>query len=409
MRIQNPGVSPTLDLPAVSPFRGFSVPDQEVYPDVLHIAVVERSVYLVNRFLESHHSILGQSCVGFREAVDSWIKSGAPDFDAVWDVSFGVLWDVVRSDPDTTLPGTVERIAADLALRLAALRWPLKLTIRLSGPTCLRFSRWIFPRTCEMSLECTGKDAILTIVDSDRRHWIHYFTFGNSMWMNESRTHVQSIRVGLDSWIVVPSQCLRFPEYYGNHTHYDEMPVEFPSRTEEALEIIGTCIPQYLGWIRRVVRSVAVLRQIKPGDIFGGSRRNTPGLIHVTNSGNCFDIADTLIHESAHQYFNILSNFGETADKGQGEKYFSPFVREFRDLSRILMTYHAFGNALLFYSSAIDFGLGERAELTRIGGMIKRNLNLLEGYIQSGECLSELGMEIYLPLRSKLSAVSLEE
>lgn len=264
--------------------------------------------------------------------------------------------------------------------------------------TCF-FSDWILERVvAAVSFEdCARKKVVL--VASDELSVEKKFEYASGSWCSDIPKSVVRLKYGTDFLhILLNSNCV------GSGFVYSDFEInvdQFVRRVGDAFNMIGSCAPQYLEWIFGSIKYICPLAEVPGGTIRGGSIFNSPALVQVGNSIHICEIADTLIHEASHQYFYLAQRFGPlSADRVQC--YFSPFVQADRDLATILMTFHAFGNALIFHRAAAKFGV---ARSRYIAEKMAGPLATISGYLEGNPDLTEAGIAIYRPLREHLGSL----
>lgn len=86
-----------------------------------------------------------------------------------------------------------------------------------------------------------------------------------------------------------------------------------------------------------------------------GSASDLPGLIWLDILGS-LQILESIVHESAHQYFFLAEASGELADSSHEERYPSPFRSDLRPLRSVLLAYHALAHICRMYCDAFSAG-----------------------------------------------------
>lgn len=169
-----------------------------------------------------------------------------------------------------------------------------------------------------------------------------------------------------------------------------------------ALELLGEAAPEYRAWVLCLLKEVTPIG--RPGErvLASGSSALRPGGIDVAVPASAIETAEMLIHECSHQYFHMLSWFGALVTK-DARPHYSPLKGCERPLDRILLGYHAFGNAILAYEQLRAHGHGEgiAGRYRVISGYLDELVKPLVDEVG----LSELGREILRPLRTRLGAV----
>jgi HEXXH motif-containing protein len=129
------------------------------------------------------------------------------------------------------------------------------------------------------------------------------------------------------------------------------------------LKVIENYAPEYKQWISMLVNEISPL----PGLGAKGSNSNSfisfPGHIHLSVPYSVSSGIVTLVHESSHQYFQLLQWHTDFVTDDSVEVY-SILKNRRRPLVKLLLGYHAFVNALAALRLVSDRGFME-ADLSR--------------------------------------------
>lgn len=107
------------------------------------------------------------------------------------------------------------------------------------------------------------------------------------------------------------------------------------------------CHPQYEIWVARVLQTILIMRP-EDGSFRTGGWEKLAGVIYLDDCMDVYLIAESLVHEAAHQYFYLGEMLVEFSDDDENQ-FHSPAVGEMRSLREILLAFHAFGNVVVFY------------------------------------------------------------
>jgi HEXXH motif-containing protein len=114
-------------------------------------------------------------------------------------------------------------------------------------------------------------------------------------------------------------------------------------------------------------------------------------------------VAELLVHESSHQYFHYLEIDTLPTNGRDKNLYPSPYVEKDRPIDRILLSFHAFANIVLFYRACLSAGLTEDRHLA--DESIAYNCPILARFgevLEQSPGLTEAGRELFEPLRDRL-------
>jgi HEXXH motif-containing protein len=164
------------------------------------------------------------------------------------------------------------------------------------------------------------------------------------------------------------------------------------------LEASGT---GYASWVAAMVRYVVPVTR-PPGGYVSGSTSEVPGVITLSPGAGAIRIAESLVHEAAHQYFYFASRFGAMVDADAGATYYSPLKRTNRSLDNILLAYHAVANMVAFYELLRNSTVW-RPELDGTLAATRADCEVLDGHLHGNPHLQEAGQIVYQPIRGWLA------
>lgn len=166
--------------------------------------------------------------------------------------------------------------------------------------------------------------------------------------------------------------------------------------------------PQYLPWVERVLKGLVVCPLQAQFRQVSGSWEDVPGYVHVSSPHPGIDVAEIMVHESAHQYFYMLQQVGPLDDASDTTLYWSPPIRRHRPLSRILMAYHALANVMLLYDGVrrqpqadVEDSFYVRANLPDLRAAVQA----LDEPLRDNPALTALGRGLYQPLAERLETL----
>ena len=168
----------------------------------------------------------------------------------------------------------------------------------------------------------------------------------------------------------------------------------------ECLSLVERSMPEYRAWVLCLLKEITPIRRPAKDTIASNSSAIRPGGIDIAVPASPTETAEMLIHECSHQYFHMASWVGSMVTP-DARPYYSPLKNCERPLDRILLGYHAFGNALIAFERFCKMGLEQEiAERVRtVAGYMEQ----LRVPVEKEEGLSELGIAIYRPLRARLA------
>jgi HEXXH motif-containing protein len=169
----------------------------------------------------------------------------------------------------------------------------------------------------------------------------------------------------------------------------------------QALEILEAHAPAYYRWVFRIVRQVVLLRP-ENELLRSGGETNLLALIYMSCVAKPMALAEMLVHEASHHYFNLLCRVGPPDDGTDKNLYFSPAVNRPRPLDRILIAYHAFANISLLYRLCLDGGVADDGYCRAGLSQMLPQLEQLESPLRDNPALTPVGRALFEPLFSRL-------
>ncbi len=172
-----------------------------------------------------------------------------------------------------------------------------------------------------------------------------------------------------------------------------------------ALEAVARFAPEYLPWIGGAVRVVAGW----PGSgdkVMSGSVPGQPGVVYVSSPLSTLRVAESLIHEAAHQYFHIGELHTRFHTLADAATYWSPYVQKERPIDRILLAYHAFANVSVFYQRVLA-GTDDAATVARARFALEQHrphLHTFREVLERSPGITAPGRALHRTLAARLAA-----
>ena len=339
----------------------------------------------------------GAGLVGF---ITHWCTA-APSFETAWDSAFG------RAELALSGNAGPPDAAIRMALRLTEAGYDGSWQAHLA-PTTLRLQHLLLTGVEEVVAHSVGKDRQIAVRRG--RNWVECrWDDATGLWHSSDAPVVPTFGIGraicLLSADSAPPDELHAPAFVDDLQPLEIIDKDVIALFQEGLELLDEL--GYSPWVEKVLRAILVSVKMPQLRIRSGSTNSQPGTIHVSYPASVFDIAETLIHECAHQYFNIVNWFGDFDDGSDTKLYWSAAAQKYRTLVRILIGYHAFANILLFYEALQEADIDD-------GGYVEQNLSDMRSKVEhldeplrGNPALTDLGLAIYTPLADRLqSAIS---
>ncbi|GAB4197056.1 MAG: hypothetical protein OHK0022_15060 [Roseiflexaceae bacterium] len=382
---QNSGAPDTVDTYC----RGFSCPQEPWNDSFAELLAVEFGRGAVRAFLSRFGDELDNYSQGIKPLVGGWLASPT-DFDTVWNEAFSQTY-------RTALARDLHKarvVAATLATHLTVSGFAADWEIAFEQPLRLRWGRALLPPASRIRVSSNGLAATVRISNSDGEQQIT-LQRSRAGWETDQAEALPSFGAPHTQIVVLPQHALS-PTLYGDLVAEatPSIPPEQIEAWQASVELLAQHAPIYLPWVQRVFRQVFALRQVE--GIRNGSYEHAFGLVYVSHYLDAVTLAETLIHESAHQYANLIAHLSPLSNGSDPNKYYSPAVRTMRSIDRVLIAYHAFANVLLFYRmclqagaiSAADYAFHERRMIDLIGPL-EEPLRTSPGLTAVGRALAD--------------------
>ena len=383
------------DLGLEKGYTGFSCPLESFDESLAQMIAGEYARSVLGVFVERFAPLLSKT--GLDDLFSSLLHADLA-FELAWSSELGNLHKVTRlGDEEHALKN-----AAAFALMASAKGFAGEWQLRLSKATKFFWDDWVLP-ACDQ----------LTVISGDATASIKLSLAGEQTQILFERTS--------DGWkCQTPARAVRLPSF-GSGTHrlvllprYAALDSGFfrdvddaaaaldtfsPALIEtltETLYLLEEHLPHYFDWVVRIIQRVAVLHS-GPNVLYSGNRENQYGTIHISDNFRVLSLAEMLIHEASHQYFELLNKLGPTVDPGHTELYYSPVKQCDRPLHKILFAYHAFGNVMLFYRGVAEGGLAD-SRFAKFQNVLNDELCQLEQPLLENDAILPIGRALVKPL-----------
>ncbi len=375
--------------------RGFSCPYEHFDESLFSLLIREHAAIVGRLFTDQYRETLTKNSCGLSDALENWIEE---DFsiESPLDPAFGeALWAIVDCDPGKSVAA-----GCAIALYLGSQGLPSTWSAQLSEARTLRWGEYVIPRAESLAVESNGRQA-----------FIEWRINGTANRVQLSRTEAgwesameRMPQVAFDPWKlrILPRHTLemKLPEHVVREALGSIKPSELENFTQ-ALLILSQYVSAYIPWIGRTLTH-AFLLDPKQGYVESGSVEYYLGFAHFSAYANPAAIAELLIHEASHQYFNILRLLGPFDDGTDKELYYSTAVRRPRPLDRIGVAYHAFANVLIYYRECLAGGIDDDGWCERHLERWTRDLRILEKPLRQNRALTNIGRSLCEPLIERL-------
>lgn len=381
------------DLGLENEYVGFSCPLESFNEPLAQTIASEYARSVRGVFVERFAHLFSNT--GLDDLFSRLLYADLP-FELAWSSDLGNLYKVTRSgDEDQAMKN-----AAAFALMAGAKGFGGEWQLELSNATKFFWDDWALP-------DCDH----LTVISSDANASI-------KLSLDGAQTQVFFER-SLDGWkCQTPARAVRLPSFgsgkrrlvllpryatldHGVFQDVNALALETfpPSLIEvltQALDLLEEHLPHYFDWVVRIIRRVIVLHA-GPNVLHSGSPENQHGTILISDNSRALSVAEMLIHESSHQYLELLNKLGPTVDPGHTELYYSPAKQCDRPLHKILLAYHAFANVMLFYRGVAECGLAD-SRFAKFQNLLNDELRQLEQPLLDNDAILPIGRALVKPL-----------
>ena len=383
------------DLGLEKGYTGLSCPLESFNESLAQTIASEYARSVLGVFVERFAQVLSKN--GLDDLFSSLLSADLP-LELAWSSDLGNLYQATKlGDEDHAL-----KTAAAFALMAGARGFCGEWQLELSRPTKFFWDDWALP----------GCDK-LTVINSDADASIN-------LSLDSDQTQVTFVR-SLDGWkCQTPARAVRLPSFGSGRRRLVLFPrsaaidsglfrdVDFPDAALEtfspalietltrALDLLEEHLPHYFDWVVRIIRRVAVLH-FEGNVLHSGNHEHQYGTIHISDNARVLSVAEMLIHEASHQYFELLNKMGPTVDPNHTQLYYSPVTQCDRPLHKILLAYHAFANVMLFYRGVAECGLADSSS-AKFQNVLNDELSQLEQPLLESDAILPIGRALVEPL-----------
>lgn len=380
----------------VSSLRGFACPHERFDEGVFSRLVREYAQTLASLVLDRY----GEGVVDDSDCLNAVF--GLPSctsYRAFWSPALGHCLAALRTEDLKA----AQRGLGESLLNAARHGLPGHWRIDFAEPSSFTWGFSLLPAADRLEVHSTGCDISIRVDNTARSYTFEFKRPDASKeWAGDTGREIAHIERGDLNVMVLSDSNLRelrlpipaFPAL-------DQVSTTQTARLLDCMDFVAEHAPQYTGWIERVQAQLVLLRS-EEGRIQSGNFAGYFGYTYATDLDDPLKMGEMLIHESCHQYFNVLARLGDLVED-DGRLFYSPVVRTERPADRILLAYHAFANVELFYRICADAGINID-QCTRALTCTVPDVNALERILTSEVQLTSLGTSIFQPLRERRSA-----
>ena len=286
--------------------------------------------------------------------------------------------------------------AALLGAHLTAHGRPGDWSARFQKPHRVRFGRLLTPELIALSVE---GGAVSYETDSGERRTI-------AMDKNaEGVLEIAAADLGDGRAILVPD--LSAIDTLSIHEKEGHSQSELSTRVseiEQAIRLTRGLAPEYIAWYGDAVQAVVGLPVLIEGTVTSRTNPGQNGIVYISSPCWGIRMAESLIHEASHQYYYAGLQELNWTNLEDEKLYYSPYKRMDRPIERILLTFHAFGNVVLFYRQVLATTTNQRLrEWTELN--LKRHeedLMPFVGHLEKSPGLTREGRRLFETLAGRV-------
>lgn len=344
-------------------------------------------------YLVAHHgSRLPVALTSFLERAS---REDLP-FDLVWDAAFGEALGVLARPSQEDLVA----VAVNLALRLHLYGFEGDWRLDTGGLSLFRVGRYVLPPVREMQVRC--RDGALCI-DGEAGQAVTLPCISTArIEMTPSDLGTLPSAGGFD---LLTDPRLRPLVDEKNRLLQDaEEVAAVVDQVQQALDWLEALEPAFVRWVRRVLRYVVPVAAPEGAFVSAGKRLRF-GVVQLSRAPHVEAMAESLVHEAAHQHFHILERLGPVDDGSDPKTYFSPPVQANRAPRFILLAHHAFGNVILLARSALRGGCSYPDYWRKNLDLLLKDQEGLRAPLVGNAALTDIGRVLFETLEGDLRHV----
>lgn len=382
----------------------FSLPQEVTNEQVFDTIVTTHGVAVATWLLDRYGEEVARASEGLVEFIRAWI--GNPGASPIaWDLSFGRAHLTLKENKLDPVEAAL-RVGLRIAMSKQRGKWQARV-----APIPVQIDDRVIKNVEQIEVDSESEQAarITFELTHGAQVSVRRASDGN-IWTGDTGKPLES--VGRSGTVyLLPRKALPSEER-GGEIFKECQPVamispEMSKSFHDGFAVLEQNAPQYVPWVERVLHGIVVCPRQAQYRLVSGSWEDVPGFVHMSSPHGGIDIAEVLVHESAHQYFYMLQRVGAVDDSSDGELYWSPPIRKKRPLSRILMAYHALANVQLLYEAV---RLNDANGLRDIN-YVKANepdlwaaIQSLDEPLRDNPALTKLGHSLYDPLAARMAA-----
>jgi len=372
-------------------YAGFSCPLASFNKPLAETIASEYGRSVLSVFRERFHHVFSKT--GLDDLFSMLLHADLP-FELAWSSDLGNLYRVIRSgDEDQAM-----RNAAAFALMAGAKGFGSKWQLELNKATQFFWDDWALPRCDKLTVISSDANASIKLSLNGDQTQI-FFRRSFEGWKCQTQAvRLPSFGSGKHRLVLLPRNATLDSEVF-NDVNAVALETFSPAVIEvltQTLDRLEEHLPHYYDWVVRIIRRVVVLHTGR-NELYSGSPEHQYGTILISDNSRVLSVAEMLIHETSHQYLELLNKLGPTVDPRHTELYYSPVKQCDRPLDKILLAYHAFANVMLFYRGVSECGLAD-SRFEKFQNVLNDELRQLEQPLLENDAILPMGRALVDPL-----------
>lgn len=379
-------------------YRGFSCPYESFDQTFFSLVVMQYATSLIELLLDRFGTMLNNVAVGATDLLAKTSTDNKANFEIFWSSAPAAILQALQ----TGKAFAAQRAAAELLIHSGANRVPGDWKIQLEQPSVFLWDSWLLPKADRLVVQNDGRTArILVSLDGVKSESRLYWSSEQGIWLTDDLKQLSVVADGTYSVSLLLSEA--DPGLKCDNVILERISPAGRESLARALQLLREVAPQYYTWVTRVLRRLVIVEAPKD-TLRSGNQEGYCGTFYISECLDPILVAEMLVHESSHQYFNALTHLEDVTDQSDQTTYYSPFVMRERPLDRLLLAYHAFANVHLYYRECFN-SQACRREGRKDFATLENDLAAVEQTIMASDKLTPVGRALAEPLYREIHRV----
>ncbi|MBB2484690.1 hypothetical protein H5407_05565 [Mitsuaria sp. WAJ17] len=318
--------------------------------------------------------------------------------------------------------GRPQEALMHLMCALHTLRIPGQWQTRLEAPVRLGVDGHLFDVAGHLRLTCTTEEVRVERLDDTVPPLVLEWTplglrigtghVPDARWVYVGPTHLRAPgfeHLYLQSWKEPDESTVvdifvdwPVPPQQGEDAH---IAARSAQQVGEALQLLQQADPRYIEWILPLLRGLACCPLTSEDMRQSGSFLPSAGVFSCGFPLSTEFLGEVFVHEMSHQHYLLMSAIQHLTDPARKEStHYSTLKGKKRTISKILLTYHATANMLLYWHDLLHkLGRGSAENLKEHDVMLRHTLSLAD-ILRSSDALMPIGRALFVGQAELLNA-----